>query len=156
VITPFLTAERHQACNLIRVVLRRISNAIEALDGDDICREYKETDFGRRFGWWLCLRKQRIADLNYWRWDCDSQFWHEYRLFVFCPTSFGEIGVDPNRWCEPEVSLESRCVEGFYVEGILMAPRPANLNSIRSAYVPEDRFRSVASRARDLRRSADL
>jgi hypothetical protein len=109
-------------------------------------QEYEQTDFGRRYGWWLCLRGQRIADLNYWRWDSVGQFWHEYHLFVF-DSIFQEIGLDPDRWCQPDVSVESRYANGFRESGVLMGHRGDNLVSIRSVHIPEDVFMRVARQA---------
>ncbi len=105
---------------------------------------HQRTDFGRIFGWWLCLNGERIADLNYWRFDVDSQFWHEYRLFPF-NSKFNAIGVDPDRWCCDDISLESRYVEGYYVKDFIMSPRDENLIAIRNASIPEGVFLSVAN-----------
>jgi len=129
---------------------RRMKRTAEELLGEHLRKEYQATDFGRRYGWWLCLGEKRVADLNYWRWDSGAQFWHEYRVFVFDP-AFAEIGYDADRWCQADISLESRYVEGFREGGgILMAPRAGNLVSIRSVHVPESEFIRVAHQARSL------
>lgn len=125
------------------MLFHRMKRSAEELLIGHLRREYEATDFGRRYGWWLCLREQRIADLNYWRWDSDGQFWHEYRLFAFHP-AFEEIGFNPSRWCELDVSLESRYAVGFRESGILMAHRGDGLVSIRSAHIPEDVFMRFA------------
>jgi hypothetical protein len=116
---------------------------------DYLLQEYKQTDFGRRYGWWLCLRQRRVADLNYWRWDENGQFWHEYRVFAGDP-AFAELGFDAGRWSGPGVSLESRFAEGFHVTEFIMSHREGNLVAIRAAHVPEDVFLRTARRAYDL------
>ena len=114
----------------------------ERREGRRLRDEYVATDFGRRYGWWLCLDGARVAELNYRCYDIDSQFWHVYRLFPLTPR-FDEVGFDPNRWCEPSVSLESRYAVGFRESDLLMAPRgPAGtqLVAIRSLLIPEPVF----------------
>ena len=85
------------------MLFRRKKRSFEELLCAHLRQEYEATDFGRRYGWWLYLGEQRVADLNFVRWDSDAQFWHEYRLFAFHP-AFAEIGLDPNRWCQSGVS----------------------------------------------------
>jgi hypothetical protein len=128
---------------------RRIKRSFEDLLAVHLHREYEATDFGRRYGWWLCLREKRVADLNYWKWDSDSQFWHQYHLFAFDP-AFAEIGFDSNRWCLADISLESRYAEGFFLgRGILMASHGGNLVAIRSAHIPVAEFMRVVRRSRE-------
>jgi hypothetical protein len=122
----------------------------EELLNDHLRQEYEATDFGRRYGWWLCLCGKRIADVNYICWDSNSQFWHAYRVFPFDPTFAEEIGFDADRWCKPDVSLESRYAEGFREIGVLMAPRTNNIIVIRSAHVPEREFMRVARRTDEI------
>src|SRR4051794_8155398 len=39
-----------------------------------------ESDFGRRFGWYLELDGERLAALTDPVWDGDGQFWHRYTM----------------------------------------------------------------------------
>lgn len=126
---------------------RKHKRSFEEQLREHIRKEYEETDFGRRYGWWLCLRGRRIADLNYRCWDSDSQFWHEYRVFPF-DEAFAEIGYDRERWCQPDVALESRYAEGFREASFLMSPRENDVVSIRFAHVPEDVFMRTARELR--------
>lgn len=116
-------------------------------------REYEQTDFGRRYGWWLCIGTSRVAELNYVRWDSWSQFWHEYRLFPFHP-DFDRVGVNPERWAQPDVSLESRYAVGFRQSGILMGVRGPDLVAVRSVCIPEDIFFDIL-RQRDEKTRAE-
>lgn len=109
-------------------------------------QRYRESDFGRVFGWWLRLRGTRIAELNYRCWDSDAQFWHNYDLVPFSPL-FAEVGDDPNRWCNDDITLESRFAVGYFETGILMAPHPDHIVGLRSSHVPRDVFyRALAER----------
>jgi hypothetical protein len=40
----------------------------------------RETDFGRRYGWFIERDGERIGELDYIRWDSLAQFWHEYSI----------------------------------------------------------------------------
>lgn len=122
---------------------RRQAKAVAA----SLDRLYKESDLGRRYGWWLCLNGKRIADLNYLRWDSDSQFWHEYRLVAFSP-DFADVALDPNRWCLEDISLESRYAEGYRTAGILVAPRAEGVVAIRSVHIPRQTFLLAARQSR--------
>jgi hypothetical protein len=101
--------------------------------------EHKGIDYGRVFGWWLRLRGRRIAELNYRRWDSDSQFWHEYFVVPFS-AEFAEIGLDSNRLAQADVSVESRFAIGYSQEGVFMAPRDNAIVRIRNLSLPKDIF----------------
>lgn len=105
---------------------------------------YEKSDFGRVFGWWLCLNTERIADVNYWFFDASTQFWHEYKVFPF-NQKFDAIGYDPDLWCSEGISLESRFAEGYYTSDFVMNHIKGNLVSIRNAFVPKDVFTAARS-----------
>src|SRR4051812_15901293 len=109
---------------------RKAKSAV-ATFGENLRQKYEQSDFGRRYGWWLCPRGKRVADLDHYRWNSNGQFWHEYRLFAFGP-SFAELGLGPDRWCQPDVSLESRYAIGLSQSGILIVPREDDVVAIRS------------------------
>lgn len=111
--------------------------------------DYKNSDYGRKYGWWLCLDGERIADLDYRIWDCYSQFWHVYQIFPFS-SRFEEIGLDPDSWCLDRVSMESRYAPGFSVKRVLMAERARDLVAIRSVYLPKEVFEKAHREARQL------
>ena len=108
-------------------------------------KTYESSDFGRVFGWWLCLNGERIADVNYYIYDISAQFWHQYKVFAFSP-KFDVISYDPVLWCSDNVSLESRLIEGYYAPGFLMHPIEGNLISIRNAFLPLDVFKKSITR----------
>ena len=47
---------------------------------NDWRRVADESDFGRRFGWFIERDGVKVGELDYIRWDSEVQFWHEYRL----------------------------------------------------------------------------
>ncbi len=102
-------------------------------------RAYRNTAAGCLYGWWLCHRGQRIADLNYQKWDSLGRGWDEYKVFPFSG-AFDAVGYDPNRWCQEDVSVESRLVEGYHSFQPLMACNGPGLVIIRSVWVPEAEF----------------
>jgi hypothetical protein len=101
--------------------------------------EHKRSDYGRMYGWWLRLHGRRIAELNYRRWDCDSQFWHEY-FVVPLSAEFAQLGLDANRWAQADVSVESRYAIGYSQEGVFMVPRENGIVGIRNLFLPKDTF----------------
>ncbi|STQ91391.1 hypothetical protein [Iodobacter fluviatilis] len=103
---------------------------------------YDHTDFGRVFGWWLCLDGERIADVNYWAYGVSSQFWHEYKVFPF-NAKFNDIGFDPDNWSLDGIALESRFAEGYYIKDFIIHSVRDNLIMIRNAHVPKEQFISA-------------
>lgn len=100
---------------------------------------YDTTDFGRVFGWWLCLHGERIADVNYHYFDVSSQFWHEYKVFPF-NSKFDAIGYDPDQWAADGITLESRFSEGYFTDDFVMDTIKDNTIVIRNAYLPKEVF----------------
>src|SRR5207249_1509090 len=43
-------------------------------------RRILESDFGRKFGWYVEQDGCRVAVLTDSQWDSDSQFWHQYKV----------------------------------------------------------------------------
>ena len=109
-------------------------------------REYEATGCGRRYGWWVYIDRQRVADLNYRSWDCDSQFWHTYSVVITDP-KFDGIGFDPDKWCLDTVSFCSRYAPDFAQQGALMSDRGDMIVAIRSLCVPEAIFQQALHRA---------
>lgn len=98
----------------------------------------KESDFGRRFGWFIERSGARIGELDYIRWDSLSQFWHEYRVAWRSPEDqvIGSIA-----WIEAGLVLRNRRYMDVMVDSFLTAPRDGDVIAVRSAFVPEERMR---------------
>jgi hypothetical protein len=102
-------------------------------------REIGESDSGRRFGWFMERDGECIGELEYKRWDENSQFWHEY---VVC---WRRPGGDPTRiedWSESGIELRNRKFPEVVVRGFLSAPGSVEgVVAIRNASVPDRCFR---------------
>jgi len=101
---------------------------------------YNRSNYGRFFGWWLCINKERVADINYLGIDMELQFWCVYKVFPFDPR-FNSIEYNPDLWCSDSISLESRYIEGYYIYDFVMSHIKENLIRIRGKdFIPEDMF----------------
>ena len=107
----------------------------------EIPRAAEESDFGRRFGWFIERDGQRIGELEYVRWDCESQFWHDYRLIWRKPE---DALVGDDAWISAKPVLRNRRFTDVVVESFLTSPeREGGVISVRGAHVPKERFSDV-------------
>jgi len=98
----------------------------------------QESDFGRRFGWFIERSGQTIGELEYLRWDSVAQFWHEYRLIWRKPE---DAVVGPDAWASAHLVLRNRHYTNVVVDSFLTSPERADgVIAIRGAHVPEDTF----------------
>lgn len=101
-------------------------------------RAARESDFGRRFGWFIEKDGQRIGELDYVRWDSDAQFWHEYRLTW---RRSEDAVVGPDAWIAAKLVLRNRRYTDVVIDTFLTTPeRDRGVIAVRSAYVPEEKF----------------
>jgi len=99
-------------------------------------RAAEESDFGRRFGWFIEREGQSIGELDYLRWDSDAQFWHEYRLTWRRPE---DAVVGPDAWIAAKLVLRSRRYTDVVVDSFLTSPeRDGGVIAVRGAHVPEE------------------
>ena len=102
-------------------------------------RDIVESDFGRRFGWLIERDGVRVGELEYLRWDENSQFWHEYRVF------WRQLEGDTTRiedWAESGFELRNRRFTDVIVREYLSAPGgDEGVVAIRGVYVPDEYFR---------------
>jgi len=89
------------------------------------------------FGWWVSIDGKRVASLEYRAWDVNSQFWHIYEV-IELSKGFASIGLDPDRWCDPSVTIQNRFAIAFEEQGVIMLPKGENLIALRNLYVPEN------------------
>jgi hypothetical protein len=108
-------------------------------------RDVRKSDFGRRFGWFIERGGECIGELEYSRWDEDSQFWHEYRVNWRRPEGDAARIED---WAESGIELRNREFSDVVVREFLSASGCAEgLVAIRNAFVPEARFRMSTKKA---------
>jgi hypothetical protein len=105
----------------------------------------RNSDFGRRFGWFIEKAGETVGELEYIGWDSDAQFWHLYRVTWRRP----EIAIAcPDSWAECGMVLRNRRFTDVVVESYLVsAERAPGVIAVRGASVPEERIRrsSVAA-----------
>ncbi len=103
-------------------------------------RIIEESDFGRRFGWFIERHGERIGELEYIRWTADMQFWHDYRLSWRRPE---DAVVGPDAWIEAKLVLRNRRCTDTVVDSFLTSEERDGVIAIRGAYVPEERLELV-------------
>ena len=99
----------------------------------------QESDFGRRYGWFIERKGDRIGELEYIRWDSLGQFWHEYSV-VWHSEAESCIETDPDAWMQRNVTLRSRRYPDIVIVEFLTAPRTKGVIAVRFASVPVERF----------------
>jgi hypothetical protein len=98
----------------------------------------RDSDFGRRFGWYIERGGQRIGELDYLRWDSWSQFWHDYHLTWRRPE---DAVSGPEAWITAGLVLRSRRYADVVISSFLTAPqKEPDIIKVRSASVPQDRI----------------
>jgi hypothetical protein len=100
-------------------------------------RAAEESDFGRRFGWFIERDGERIGELEYVRWDPVAQFWHEYRLTWRRPE---DALIGPDAWVAAKVVLRNRRYTDVVADTFLTSPERDGLIAVRGASVPEERL----------------
>jgi hypothetical protein len=112
-------------------------------------RDVRESDFGRRFGWFIERGGECIGELEYSRWDENSQFWHEYLVSWRRPEGDAARIED---WVESGIELRNREFSDVVVLGFLSASGCAKgVVSIRNAFVPDEYFRKPNEEAEPIR-----
>ena len=98
----------------------------------------QESDFGRRFGWFIEKGVDRIGELDYVRWDSVTQFWHEYRLTWRRPE---DAVVGPDAWIAAKLVLRNRRYTDVMIDLFLTSSeRGGGIIAVRFASVSVERF----------------
>ena len=99
----------------------------------------EQSDFERRFGWFIERGGTRIGELDYLRWDSAAQFWHEYRLSWRSPS---DAVIGPEAWIASKVMLRNRRYADAVVDSFLISAERGNgVIAVRGAHVTEERIR---------------
>jgi hypothetical protein len=98
-----------------------------------------ESDFGRRYGWFIERDGNQIGELDYIRWDSLGQFWHEYSV-VWHSDAESWIEADPDAWIQRKVTLRNKRYPDIVVSEFLIAPRAKGIIVVRFASEPLERF----------------
>ena len=98
-----------------------------------------ESDFGRRFGWFIEKDEEKIGELDYLRWDSQAQFWHEYSVTWRRPE---DAVIGPDAWIAMMLTLRNRRYTDVVIQTFLTSPeREPGVIAVRFAYVTEERIR---------------
>ena len=109
-------------------------------------RDAQESDSGRRFGWFIERDGECLGELEYLRWDENSQFWHEYQ--VSWRITHGDSTRIEN-WAESGITLRNREFSDVVVREFLTASgNREGVVSIRNAFVTDDYFRKSIMNAK--------
>ncbi len=101
--------------------------------------DVRESDFGRRFGWFIERDGVCIGELDYSRWDENSQFWHEYLVRWQSPEGDATLLED---WAESGIELRNRKFPDVVAREFLSTSGCTDeVVSIRNAFVPDKHFR---------------
>ena len=107
--------------------------------GDPVKIEIADSDFGRRYGWYIEREGVTIGELEYVRWDSHMQFWHDYQLRWYHPSN---AVSGPNEWSQSKLSLRNRRYADVVIDQFLTAEVRKNGEiPIRFAYVTEEQIR---------------
>ena len=107
--------------------------------------DVRESDFGRRFSWFVERGGECIGELEYCHWDENSQFWHVYHISWRHPEGDAARIED---WAESGIELRNRKFSDVVVRDFLSASSCAEgVVSIRNAYVPDEHFRRSTKKA---------
>jgi hypothetical protein len=99
----------------------------------------EDSDFGRRYGWFVEREGIPTGELDYIRWDSSSQFWHEYRLTWFDPAN-AIVGTDA--WIAAKLTLRNRRYLEVVIDGFLTSPEHSpGVIAVRGAHVDEAELR---------------
>ena len=79
----------------------------------------ENSDYGRKYGWFIEKNGEKVGDLDYVRWCEDTQFWHEYGV-----TWATELkGTDtPEGWVSLGLTLRNRTFTDVVIHSFMTAP----------------------------------
>jgi len=99
-----------------------------------------DSDFGRRYGWLIEKDGQTLGELDYVRWDWESQFWHEYRVSWRKPE---DAATTPDAWLEMRLTLRNRRFKDVVIDTFMVGTeRGEGIVPIRGACVSEARIQA--------------
>jgi hypothetical protein len=104
-------------------------------------REIEQSDWGRRYGWTIEQDGKTIGELEYVRWDADSQFWHDYRVTWCNPDAASSLGAAVRG--EVRLTLRNRRYPDVVCQDFFATPKLDGIVAVRGASVPEQRFDRV-------------
>ncbi len=96
-----------------------------------------ESDFGRRYGWFVERDGKRIGELDYIQFD--GQPWHEYSI-KWMNEEESRIEADQEAWVLNKIVLRNRRYPDVVMSTFLTSPVTKGVIAVRTAFVPVKRF----------------
>lgn len=104
---------------------------------DFVAEDYRHSDFGRMYGWWVLLDGLRVASLEY-RCFLEEPV-HLYAVTALHETFF-RIDLDSEKWASPKLSVQSKYAKDYSQRGLQMAAVGDELIVVQNLFVPENYF----------------
>lgn len=104
---------------------------------DFVAEDYRHSDFGRMYGWWVLLDGIRVASLEY---RCFLE--EPVHIYAVTPLheTFFRIDLDPEKWASPKLSVQSKYATDYSHQGLQMAAVGDELIVVQNLFVPESYF----------------
>lgn len=118
-------------------LVRFFKNRYVTPERDYVAEDYRRSDFGRTYGWWVLLDGLRVASLEY-RCFLEEPV-HLYSVTALHETFF-RIDLDPEKWASSKLSVQSKYVKEYSQQGLQMAAVGDELIVVQNLFVPENYF----------------
>lgn len=119
-------------------IVRCIKDRYVTAERDFMLEDYRHSDFGRMYGWWVLLDGLRVASLEY-RCFLEEPV-HLYAVTALHETFF-RIDLDPEKWANPKLSVQSKYAKEYSQHGLQMAAVGDELIVVQNLFVPEKYFK---------------
>lgn len=121
----------------IEKVVRFLKDRYTIPERDYIAEDYKNSDFGRTYGWWVLLDGLRVASLEY-RCFLEEPV-HLYSVSVLHETFF-RIGLESDKWDSPKVDIQSKYATGYSKQGLQMAAVGDEMIVVQNLFIPKEYY----------------
>lgn len=117
------------------------------IEQDLALNKYKDSRLGRTYGWWVNIDGKRVASLEY---CCFlEELVHLYKVYVLDDT-FMKIDLDPVKWLDASVTIQSRYAESYIRPGLSMAAVGKNNIVVENLSIPQDQFQKRYQEIKEL------
>jgi len=118
-------------------VVRFIKDRYVTAERDIVAEDYRNSDSGCLYGWWILLDGIRVASLEY-RCFLEEPV-HMYGVTALHETFF-QINLDSHKWDSPKLSVQSKYAPKYSQTGLQMAAVGKDLIVVQNLAVPEKYF----------------
>ena len=115
-------------------IVEFLKNRYVTAEVDPAAEDYRHSDSGRMYGWWVLLDGLRVASLEYRSFLEDPV--HLYAVTVLHETFF-RIELDPDKWDSPKLSIQNKYATNYSQQGLQMASVGEDMIAVENLHVPE-------------------